>query len=104
MNIKTQIRSAGANLGDFINQLSHRPLTAKEGAIYAGLSVGYFRKLAAQGMFPRYMFSFFRYFYLKRDLDKYLENKIEVKRNKYFSRYQGHRELIYVYKTKGGRR
>jgi len=101
MKNKTQFRSAETNLGDFINQMTHRLLSANEGAIYTGFSVGYFRKLASQGIFPRYHFSFFRFFYLKKDLDRYLSNKIEVKRNKYFSRYQGHRELIYLSKTKG---
>lgn len=91
---KISTGSAETNLGDFINHLSRRLISAKEGAIYTGLSVPYFRKLATNGMFQRYVVNSYRYFYIKHDLDIYLENKIRVKREKYFSRYNKTRELI----------
>lgn len=94
MNNKTQFRSAETNLGDFINKLSRRLLSAKEAAVYTGLSLPYFRKLAKKGLLQRYTLNFSRYFYIKHDLDIYLENKIRVKREKYFSRYNKNRELI----------
>ncbi|MHC1737339.1 MAG: helix-turn-helix transcriptional regulator [Ignavibacteriaceae bacterium] len=94
MTTQTQFRSAETNLGDFINHLSHRFLSAKEAAVYTGLSLPYFRKLAKAGLLRRYTLNFLRYFYLKHDLDIYLENKIRVKREKYFSRYNKTRELI----------
>jgi len=94
MKTKTQFRSPKANLGDFINRLSQRLLSAKEAAVYTGLSLPYFRKLAKNGHIFRYTLNFSRYFYIKNDLDKYLENKIRVKREKYFTRYNKTRELI----------
>ena len=94
MKTKTQFRSPKANLGDFINRLSQRLLSAKEAAVYTGLSLPYFRKLAKNGHIFRYTLNLSRYFYIKHDLDKYLENKILLKRQKYYARYNNSRELI----------
>jgi len=75
------------DLGDYLKTFSHRFLTAKEAALYMGLSTAYFRLLARRKKFSQYSFSKFRFCYKKTDLDRYRQNQLLNKRTKYFDRY-----------------
>ena len=75
------------DLGEYLKTFSHRFLTAKEAALYMGLSTAYFRLLARRKKFSQYSFSQFRFCYKKTDLDRYRQNQLLNKREKYFHRY-----------------
>jgi len=94
--LKITIVTRSKNVGKLLKNLKgSEPLSARTASIYTGLSLGYFRKLARNGIIPRHYLTSFLYYYTKRELDRYLKNKLLVKREKYFLRNSGNRYYVY---------
>jgi len=103
LNKNSRSFSSTASLREFLRKAGSRPLSVKEASVYTGLSQGYIGKLASGGIISRHYYSYFRYYYLRKDLDTYLKSKLRTKQEKYFARLNRKREVIYFYNEPGRR-
>lgn len=87
--LKIILDSRNPKVGDFLKQISGRPLTSREASVYLGLSLGYFTRLAAKGCIPRYRLSPCRFFYTKNNLRRFRRAKLRNRQRKYLRRHYG---------------